>query len=335
MPNRFYRSISGLIALAAVAVLLPAQAFAGDNDDVVASLRVLTPNTALEPGAAYVTDTESLKSDPKALCFAGGAGGSGDRVRMEGPTALGLVRSALDWNDALDPISVTDEFSFGLGVCGIGGKKGNQDRYWSVTVNHEDPGTGGDQAAVQTGDTVLWYLTSYPPPPELEISEYPSGTGVAPFQVTVVARSCTTDFPPSCSTDPVEGASVSGGQGLPSLTDADGHAQVPASSEGNLTLQATKDDYIDSAPVKVCVNATKGECPVAPGLTIYGRDVRDQFSDTQGWDRIKAGGGNDRIDILNGGEDRVNCGAGRDKVIVDTSDHDDQIANNCERVVKV
>ena len=334
MPNRFFRSVSGLIALAAAAVLMPAQASAAD-DDAVVSLRVLTPNTTLEPGAAYVTDTESIKSDPKALCFAGGAGGSGDRVRMEGPTALGLVRSALDWNDALDPISVTDEFGFGLGVCGIGGKKGNESRYWALTVNHEDPAMAGDQVPVQTGDQVLWYRTSFPPPPELEITEYPSSNGLSPFPVTVVEHSCDTDFPPNCTTEPVEGAEVFGGQGLPVLTDGDGHAQVPASSEGNLTLVAKKGGDIDSAPVKVCLSATKGACPFAPGLTIYGRDVRDHFGDTQGWDRIKAGGGDDRVSLLEGGEERVNCGGGRDKVIVGKGDHDDQIADNCERVVKV
>jgi hypothetical protein len=339
MPYLFFRSIGGLIALAAAAALLPASSFAGSNEDVVASLRVLTPSATLESGASYVTDTESLKTDPNARCFVGGVGGSGDRVKLDGPNALGLVRSALDWNAALDPISVTDEFGFGLGVCGFGGKKANENRYWSLSVNHLDPGVGGEQVHLDTGDQVLWYLTSYPPPPELEITEYPSGTSPNAFQVSVVEHSCTTDPSPPyethCSASPVQNAAVTGGQGLPALTDEDGHASIPAGSNGSLTLQATKGDDIPSAPVKVCVNESGAACPSSPGLTIYGRDVSDHFGGSAGWDKIKAGDGKDRIDITQGGEDRVNCGGGNDKVLVATADEDDQIANNCERVARV
>ena len=57
-------------------------------------------------------------------CFGQGTGGSGDRVAVEGATALGAVRDALGSVPALRPLSVTDAFAdqgFGLGVCGIGG----------------------------------------------------------------------------------------------------------------------------------------------------------------------------------------------------------------------
>jgi hypothetical protein len=337
MPNRYLRPFGGLIALAAgVAIVVPASASA---DDVVANLRVLTPTTTLEPGASYVTGTESLRTDPKALCFVGGAGGSGDRVRMEGATALGLVRSALDWNQALNPISTTDEFGFGLGVCGIGGKKGNANRYWSLALNHVDPALSGDQVPLSDGDSVLWYLTQFPPPPELEITQWPAGAAEGSAEVTVVEHACTTDSEPPfevhCTTDNhVDGATISGGDSA--ATTSDGAAQVPV-SDGQVHLQATLGDDIPSNVADVCVSETAGECP-APGdphgQTIYGRDRADRFSGTAGWDRIRAGGGDDRIDLTDGGADRVNCGGGHDRVTVAGSDSDDHISHNCERVIK-
>jgi hypothetical protein len=336
MPNRSLRPLGGLVAVAVAALLVPATASA---HDVVANLRVLTPNTTLEPGASYVTDTESLRSDPKALCFIGGAGGSGDRVRMEGPTALGLVASALDWNQDLDPISVTDEFGFGLGVCGIGGKKGNADRFWSLTVNHVDPAMSGDQVHVEDGDDVLWYLTTFPPPAELEITQWPAGAAPGNVPVTVVEHSCTTDSQPPfevhCTTnDDVDGATISGGDSP--VTTTDGQASVPV-SEGKVDLRATLGSDIPSNIANVCVSATAGECPNGDdphGATIYGRDKADRFAGTPGWDRIKAGGGDDRIDLTDGGADHLNCGGGHDRVTIEPADDDDHISQNCERVVK-
>jgi hypothetical protein len=335
MPNRFLRPLGGLVAIAVAALLVPATASA---DDVVANLRVLTPNTTLEPGASYVTDSESLKTDPKALCFIGGAGGSGDRVRMEGPTALGIVRSALDWNQALDPISVTDEFGFGLGVCGIGGKKGNSERFWSLALNHVDPAMSGDQVQLSDGDEVLWYLTTFPVPPELEITEWPAGVNSAGnIPVSVVEHSCTTDSEPPfevhCTTETdVDGATITGGDSP--VTTTDGQASVPV-SDGKVALQATLGSDIPSNIAKVCVSEQEGACPGADdphGATIYGRDKADRFSGTPGWDRIKAGGGDDRIDLTDGGVDHVNCGGGHDRVRVDVPG-DDHISRNCERVI--
>ena len=337
MPNRFLRPLGGLIALAAsVGILVPASASA---DDVVANVRVLTPNKTLEPGASYVTGTESLKTDPNARCFIGGVGGSGDRVRMEGATALGLVRSARDWNQALDPISVTDEFGFGLGVCGIGGKKGNADRFWALTLNHVDPAMSGDQVQVSDGDEVLWYLTTFPPPAELEITEWPAGAAPGTVSVTVVEHSCTTDSEPPfevhCTTETdIDGATIEGGDS-PAVT-TDGVAQVPVSS-GQVDLRATLGTDIASNVADVCVSGTPGDCPASDdphGATIYGRDRADRFPGTPGWDRIKAGAGDDRVDLTDGGVDHVNCGGGHDRVRIVASDDDDHVSQNCERVIE-
>ena len=334
MPNRSSRPLGALLALVAILLWAPAAASA---DDVVAQLRVLTPTDALEPGASYVTGTESLRTDPHARCFVGGVGGSGERVRMPGATALGLVRSALDWNGDLGPISTTDEFGFGLGVCGIGGKRGNEDRYWSLAVNHADPAASGDQVSVDDGDTVLWYLTGFPPPPELEIAAWPAGATPGSVQVSVVKHECTTGPPPdfevTCATTPAEGAGISGGDG-PAATDAGGEATVSVSN-GSVELQATLGGDIPSNVAPVCVSDQAGKCPAPAdphGQTIYGRDRGDDFAGTAGWDRIKAGGGDDEIDLTDGGSDRVNCGAGHDRVTVNPGDDDDRVGGNCEKV---
>src|SRR5215210_6199569 len=129
-------SVFGALGAVACAACLLAPPLS--HAEVVAHLRVLTAGTTLERGASYVTGTESIKTDPRARCFVGGAGGSGQRVRIQGPTALGLVKSAVAWNSRLAPISVTDEFGFGLGICGFGGKRGNAERYWSLWVDYSD-----------------------------------------------------------------------------------------------------------------------------------------------------------------------------------------------------
>jgi len=313
----------------ALAVAVPSLSHA----EVVSDLRVLTPNATLEPGASYVTGTESLKTDPRARCFLGGVGGSGDRVKLPGPTALGLVKSALSWNPALDPISVTDEFGFGLGVCGFGGRQGNENRYWALFVNYEDPGLGGDQVRLHDGDSALWYLTKYPPPPLLELTA-PAGATTGGVPVHVVAHQCTTGGPPAyqtvCDATPVEGATVTGGPTSAS-TDTNGDATVSLGQPGRYDLQASLDPDVPSETVEVCVNDDLAQCPDAHGSTIYGRRGDDRFGGTPGWDAIRAGGGDDEVDLSAGGRDRVSCGAGHDRVTGAASD--DAIGASCERVV--
>ena len=87
--------------------------------------------------ATSTTNTEQIKTDPDALCFEDAEGGSGDRVRLAGPTALGLVETAGDATPAVNPLSVTDEFGFGLGLCGIGGFDRGLQSFWSLAVNHQ------------------------------------------------------------------------------------------------------------------------------------------------------------------------------------------------------
>ena len=168
MPNRSRRAIRAATLAAFSAALIAPTAQAAD--DVVAELRVVSQEGVLESGTSYVTNSERIKTDPRARCFVGGEGGSGDRVRLAGPTAMGMLETAGDANPDLSPLSVTDEFGFGLGLCGIGGVEGDSDRFWSITVNHQASQVGGDQITLSQGDDVLWSLTGFPPDPELQLT---------------------------------------------------------------------------------------------------------------------------------------------------------------------
>ena len=334
MPNRFIRALWAPIVVALVAALSPAAAQGAK--DVVAELRVVGDGGVLESGKSYVTDTERVRTDPGARCFVEGEGGSGDRVRLEGPTAMGLVETAGDSRRRVDPLSVTDEFGFGLGLCGIGKVAADESNYWALTVNHQAAQVGGDQLPLQNGDDVLWDLTTFPPDPELELIASP-GTTPGTLEVTVLRWVCSTDFPPPepvCTSEPAQGATVSGGD-AGALTDGSGKADVPLGSAGKYKLQATLAAHLDSNIVRVCVDADAAACPDPAdphGRRIIGRRQADNFVGTDGWDSITSRGGDDRISLLDGGADRVRCGGGRDRVLIAEGDEDDSIAANCERV---
>ncbi|MEO8092905.1 MAG: DUF4430 domain-containing protein [bacterium] len=333
MPTYVSRALRALSVAALAAALIPSGASAAD--DVVAELRVLTPDSQLEPGASYVTNTEKVKTDRKAKCFIAGEGGSGDKVKLPGPTAMGLLATAGAVNPDVDPLSATDEFGFGLGLCGIGAARATTDDYWSLTVNHQAAQVGGDQLTLEDGDTVLWSLTQFPPPNELELR---AGPGAPPgtLEVTVVEWVCSTDFPPPdpvCAESPAEGATVLGGDSNVT-TGADGVASVPLSNEQTYELQAQLTGRLDSNTAPVCVSNEAAACPDPTdpvGRTIRGRRVRDSFAGTGGWDAIRSRGGKDVIDLTDGGSDRVNCGGAKDKVLLYTEDNDDEIAPNCEK----
>ena len=338
MPNRSIRARWALALAVVFAVSIPSAAQAAD--DVVAELRVATPAGDLETGNHYVTNTEQIKTDPDALCFEDAEGGSGDRVRLAGPTAMGLVETAGDATPAVNPLSVTDEFGFGLGLCSIGNATAGSNEFWSLAVNHQASQVGGDQVELSDGDSILWSLTDFtvfPPVSELQLTAAP-GTDPGSLNVGVLRWVCSTAFPPPdpvCTSEPAADITVSGGDAN-ATTDENGSAIVTMANSQTYELQATNEGDLDSNIQEVCVSATAGECPSgdAPrGWRITGRALADDFSATEGWDVVKAKGGDDRID-LGHGSDRVNCGGGKDRVKV-VNDGDDEIAGNCEKVKTV
>ena len=291
-------------------------------------LRVL--NTAGKSLASFrqYTGSVEVKTDSKAQCFGQGTGGSGDRVAVDGSTALGAVRDALGSAPSLKPLSVTDAFSdqgFGLGVCGIAGYEAKGSSFWYVKRNHVGAQVSGSQLKVHQGDDLLWYLSpGFPPPLELTLSAPLSAKPNVPFQVTVHSYS------DDGTRHPAGGVTVTGAA---APTGAGGHAMVTAPA-GTEVLQATDSPDIPSSRIKVCVAADPSSCPSGRGRRILGSDHADQIDGTRGPDSIQARGGADLIDITSGGHDEVGCGGGRDRVIVQGSDHDDTIRSSCEQVVR-
>jgi hypothetical protein len=294
-----------------------------------ADLRVVNSGGKTLAEQRQYTGTVRIRTDPGADCF-GPPGGSGDRVTVPGATALGIVRDALETDRDLRPLSVTDQFSFGLAVCGIGGFEAGGSRFWYLKHNHAGAQVGGDQLKLRQGDQVLWYLSpGFPPPVELALRAPARAKPGVPFEVSVV------QFDDSGTPRPAAGATVSGGA-APVTTGPGGKATVTVATQGTRTLRATRtrDGSIPSNLVAVCVNSDLTKCPSAHGKRILGSHRADEIAGTRGWDRIWARGSDDVVDITSGGQDRVSCGIGQDRVVLSRGDGDDEIAESCERVVR-
>jgi hypothetical protein len=313
----------GVVCLVTVAILLlPRAALAGTT---TAQLRVVNTAGTTLADQGQVTGDVTIKTDPGATCF-GPPGGSGNNVGVPGPSAFGIVKDAADSNATLRPLSVTDQFSFGLGVCGIGGFTFHQGdtAFWYLKVNHVGSQVGGDQYLLNAGDKVLWYLTpTYSPlPNELELVAPSVAKAGEPFTVRVYS------YDDAGQRSPVSGALVSGAD-LP--TGSDGATSVEL--DRTVALQALHGADIPSNQAIVCVVSPPGGCGVAsavPRHKIVGTNGPDRIRGTKAPDLVKARGGRDHVNTRGGLADKVNCGRGRDKAIVGPAD----IVRRCERVIR-
>lgn len=320
LHGAFLCALATILYLVALAGGLPAANAASTQVD----LRVVAPTGATLAEQIQYTGSTRVKTDPRADCFGEGNEGSGKRVKVRGVTPLGAVIDGAGNRKRLRPVSVTDAFDFGLGVCGIGGFDFEQtdSSYWYVKQNHTGLQVGADQAKLDRGDQVLWYLSpGFPPPAELElVSENRTKPGALKVRVFEYADDGTRT--------PAEGAAVSGAS---EVTDKNGRTTVDVSTPGMAKLRATRDSdgAIPSNIERVCIEQKLSACPKQPGTRIGGSRKRDEVKGTSGPDRINTKGGKDRIDAADGGPDRINCGGGkRDLVIADPADR----LRRCERV---
>jgi hypothetical protein len=321
MPIRSLVRPARLTFACAVAILIAVPALAGAKAKTVgAELRAVGPAGQGLAQLQQYTATAKIETDPNALCFGPGSGGSGDKVKVPGPTALGLVQDGSTTARDLRPLSVTDAFDFGLGVCGIGGFQASGSASWYLKHNHVGAQVGGDQVALKKGDEVLWYLApSFPYPPELAL-EAPDR--VDPGSQVAVEVS---EYADDGTRTPAAGATVSGGN-APVTADAQGRASVAVGSS-DVTLTAARGTDIPSNQAAVCVSDSPGDC--APQRTIAGTAKPDRIKGTSLPDKIKAKARNDRVNARGGGPDRINCGTGkRDVAVVDASD----TVRACEKV---
>jgi Domain of unknown function (DUF4430)/RTX calcium-binding nonapeptide repeat (4 copies) len=284
-------------------------------------LRVEGRNGRAVTADRYLTDSTRIKTAKQPP----NCNGSGKNQKLDGTTALGALVDGSLVNRRLDPLLVSDEFSFGLLVCGIGGDNAaGASSFWLYKVNHVAPEVGADQFTVKPSDDVLWYFVDggRNSGDELELGAPPRVQPGQQFDATVFAY----DF--AGVRRPIQGATVAGG-GASATTDASGVAHLTLNRSGTRTLRATLDPNIPSAPTRVCVNADLSRCAAARGTRIWGSRRAESIAGTAGRDSVLAGAGNDTVAVRRGSVDKVRCGAGNDTV---RAGRRDRVAADCEQV---
>jgi hypothetical protein len=243
--------LAAVCALALTAALAVGPGAAGAAAKVRANLRVLTTGGGILAEEALRTGTTRLPTSPKADCLGTGTGGSGKPAVVPGATALGLLGDAAKHNAALRPLLLTDHFSFGLGICGIGGHAASGEASWYLKVNHRNPNKGGDSVKLKPGDDVLWYLSpTFPYPDELVLSGPRKAAAGRPFGVRVFA------YDDKGKRTPAAGAKVTGAA---RPTGADGRTEVTLRRPALLVARDGED--IPSNRVAVCLGR---RCPRSP-----------------------------------------------------------------------
>jgi hypothetical protein len=322
MPTRVLRSAGLAATVVACFIALQSPAAASKPAD----LRIVDSSGETLAEHTQYTGRAMIRARAAADCFGDGTGGSGDRAKVAGATALGAAHDASRWDRDIKPVLVTDAFEFGLGVCGFGDAVAPQTGYWYLKVDHVGSLVGGDQATVRRGDQVLWYLIedfNDPVPAELGIRA-PVRTSAREFSVRVW------EYADDGTRTPAVGAAVTGAA---EPTGPDGRTLVEiGNSEGpgaEFELRATRPGSIPSGVGRTCFAPGPGACASAPPTTIRGtaraETVRgtpgeDNIDPGRGKDVVRAGAGDDAIDVRGDGRDLVRCGGGDDRVRSDRRD---------------
>lgn len=316
-----------LIASVAATLMSSSAAFAAIKTP--GDLRVISATGKSLAEHRQYTGTTKVVTSAKADCFGPGTGGSGERVKIPGPTGLGIVKHASLGQSKLRPLRVTDAFSFGLGLCAIGGQAPPATGYWYLKVNHVGSLVGGDQARVERGDDVLWYLIedfNQPLPPELELKAPARVERGERIPVKVV------EYADDGTKSPAAGVRL---KGTGVITDAQGEAEVQR--QGVISrLKGVREGAIPSNVAEVCSLANLRQCPGGKVTEIQGTNRGDRVKATRGPDKINAYGGADVVDVRpsrNSAPPIVKCGTGNDKVVA-RKGQKLTAARSCERVVR-
>ena len=278
----------------------------------------------LDPGTTYIVDEGvTVPTRPDADCF-GAPGGSGAEFTYEKPNVLSLLATAGRTTKAVAPLSLTDQFGFGLGICGVGGVQASMgESFWYFKVNHSEATVGADQLEIKPGDEVLFYLAPdafpNPNPAELELVAPARAAAGTPFSVSVLEHACVTQSSPpfatECTSGPASGVTISGGDSA-ATTGADGSAQLAVAAPGEAQLTASRATDIPSETLATCVGDGARGCPATRGSRIVGSPQGDRSRAPPAIDSIRSRGGDDKVNVRQGGADTVNCGKGRDTVRV-------------------
>jgi hypothetical protein len=298
------------ILASGLATLIMASAAHAAGNKVGGDVRVVDSNGKILLDQRQYTGTTKVKTSKKADCFGEGTGGSGHEVEVPGATALGIVSDASEYEPKLSPLSITDSFDFGLGVCGFGSAIAPSSGYWYLKQNHVGSMTGGDLTTVKNGDDILWYLIedyNDPIPAELEL--------VAPSTIEPGAKIPVKvfEYADDGTRTPAAGAEVGG-----ATTGADGTAQVAPTGAGT-RLVARRDGAIPSRALDVCQAQKISDCPNGHVLEISGSDSADKIKSDKRPSLISGHRGSDRIDLTKSKDSAppiVDCGPGEDVLIV-------------------
>jgi hypothetical protein len=314
-----------VFGLATLTLTLAAAGTANAANKIGSDLRVVTADGKTLVDQRQYTGTEKVKTSPKADCFGDGTGGSGDKVKVPGATALGVVSDAAEYTRALNPLLLTDSFDFGVGICGFGGVVAPQSGFWYLKVDHVGSMTGGDQTVLSGGEDVLWYLIedfNAPMPAELELDAPDTVNPGQDIKVRVF------EYADDGTKTPAAGADVNG-----VLTDAQGKATVPQEA-ASTRLIARRDGDIPSRALDVCSAQKISDCPNGHVLKINGSDAKDKIKSDKRPVVINAYGGKDKIDLRaskNSAPPIVKCGGGKDVVTV-SSGQKYTARSSCERI---
>jgi hypothetical protein len=246
MPRPIHLRTAAACALA----LCVALAFTANASALTATLRVVGKGNEVLTEGLVKSKTQSVKTSPKATCFGSGTGGSGKSVSVPGNTALGLLATGSKTIKGLAPLSISDHFSFGLALCGVGKSVGKVNgASWFLKINHVGAAVSGNKAKIKAGDEVLWDLApSYPYPEELVVSAPQQASAGVPFAVHVYA------YNEKGKKRPVQGAAVTGAIGP---TDKNGKVMITLTEPTALIAGLGED--IPSAAAPVCLGS---QCPV-------------------------------------------------------------------------
>ncbi len=317
--------VPALLGACLIAFTMSASAEARSKT-VPTQLRVYDSNGKSLAQQTQYTGAVRIKTDRKADCFGKGTGGSGDSVSLANPNALGLLADGAIADRSLKPLSVTDSFDFGLGLCAVGKAVAPSTGYWYLKRNHVGSQTGGDQTIVEKGDDVLWYLIddfNDPVPDELELRL----PGKIKRGDTITAK--VVSYADDGKKTPAEGADVTGAD---KPTNAKGKTTFKV-DEDELGLTATRPGSIPSNTEVICTLAAK-VCPAGFAATIGGTNGADRIVGTPEAETIVAGRGNDKINASRGAaSDVIDCGGGKDVVIL-AKRQKNTTTGSCERVVR-
>lgn len=292
-------------------------------------LRIEGPKGNLDPGTWYVTGDERIKRSRGNSCKH-----RQGRISVPGSTALGIAETAARTDGDLPPVRVRPD-DFGLFVCEMGGLIGrpfdDPDGFsgWTYWVNNVSGAQSAENETLEGGDEVLWLFADFGSHPVnsgdvLELTGVPAYDADGTFQVQVQSHSF--DGTPSAAA----GTKIKGAE---SFEDNDNGTYDVTVGDGFTTLFAKDRPNVPSNQVEVCVDPSPSDCPSAHGRTVVGSANDDILEDTGGWDSFRTLGGDDKVDIVQGGRDRVDCGGGDDTVYRLDADTDDEIEGSCEHVV--